>query len=126
MEGGYMEAQTRSERWGNGIINLILGIWLITSPFIFSYTSGAVINSVVLGILVSALAVVHLSMPNQMWVSWLIGISGLWLVLAPFILGFTESAVLWNELSVGIVVTILGFLSSVITIPIQTPHHHAM
>lgn len=121
-----METQTKSERWGNGIINLILGMWLIVSPFIFSYTSGAVMNSVLLGILVIALAIVHLSMADQMWVSWSIGIAGLWLILAPFILGFTEPAVLWNEIIVGIAIAILGFLSSVITVPVQTPHHHAM
>lgn len=50
-------------------------------------------------------------MENETTVKWLGGISavvGLWLVLAPFILGFSTTTSYWNELIVGVIAIVLG------------------
>ena len=107
-----------------GIANLVLGLWLIISPFLFNYSSGAIGNSVILGIIVAGLAVIRLTVPNQTWASWLNGVVGLWLIVAPFMFGFTEAAVLWNQVIVGIVVAGLGFWNGTLTMPVHTTHHH--
>lgn len=110
-----------------GIINLVLALWLIISPFTLGYPSGAIANSVILGIVVAILAIIRLSAPNQTWASWLNGVAGLWLILAPFMFGFTTMAVLWNELIIGVIVTILGFWNGTVTIPMRhATHHHSM
>ncbi len=40
--------------------------------------------------------------------AWIVGILGLWLIVAAF-LGFGENAAMWNNLLVGIVVAIVGY-----------------
>ncbi|HSW77483.1 MAG TPA: SPW repeat protein [Candidatus Chromulinivoraceae bacterium] len=120
-----MEEQAKSTAKGIRITNLVLGIWLILSPFLFSYTSTAMTNSIILGAIIAILAVIRLSTPSQTWASWLNGIAGLWLIIAPFIIGSTESAVLWNQIIVGLAVAVLGFWSGTMTMPVRMTHHHS-
>jgi len=115
--------QARTTARSLGIINLILGIWLILSPFIFSYESGAMTNSIVLGIVVAILAIIRLSAPSQTWASWLNGIAGLWLIVSPFIFGFMQTALLWDQIIVGIVVAVLGFWNGTLAMPMKPTHH---
>ena len=117
------EMNTRAQ--GIGIINLIAGIWLILSPFLFGYSGGAMANSVIIGIAVTILAVTRLVMTRDVWTGWLIAVAGLWLIIAPFIFGFTEPAVLWNEIIVGIIIAGLSLWRGIATTPLHTPHHHA-
>ncbi len=117
--------QINSTARGIGVVNLVLGIWLIVSPFLFGYTSGAIANSVILGIIVAVLAIVRLAMPNQTWASWLNGVAGLWLIVAPFLFGFMDAAVLWNQIIVGVVVAGISFWNGTVASPIHTTHHHA-
>lgn len=112
-----MEERAKSTAKGIGIINLVLGIWLILSPFLFSYSSTAMTDSIILGTIIAILAVIRLS--AQTWASWFNGIAGLWLIIAPFIIGSTESAVLWNQIIVGLAVAVLGFWSSTMTMPMR-------
>ena len=112
---------------GISIVNLILGLWLIVSPYLFSYTSSTTVNSVVLGIIVAALAIVRLVAPSQVWASWTNGIAGLWLIIAPFIIGASIAAEYWNGIIVGIVVAVLGFWNASIGTPVRTAtttHRH--
>lgn len=124
-EEDAMEEQAKSTAKGIGIINLVLGIWLILSPFLFSYSSTAMTDSIILGTIIAILAVIRLSAPAQTWASWFNGIAGLWLIIAPFIIGSTESAVLWNQITVGLAVAALGFWSSTMTMPMRMTHHSA-
>jgi hypothetical protein len=119
-----MEDQAKTTARGIGIINLVLGIWLIISPFLFSYSGNAMTNSIILGMIVAVMAIVRLGMPTQTWASWLNGIAGLWLILAPFILGTTVAAVLWNQIIVGLALTVLGFWNGAMVVPMRTTHHH--
>lgn len=119
--------QRKSTARGLGVANLVLGLWLIISPFILGYSTGAITNSVILGIIVAILAIIRLSAPSQSWASWLNGVAGLWLILAPFIFNFMSPAVLWNELIVGVIVAALGFWNGTVTVPMQhMTHHHTM
>ena len=118
------EEQTNTRAQGVGIINLMAGIWLIVSPFILGYPEGATTNSVLVGIAVSALAIIRLTMSRDAWTGWLTAAMGLWLVIAPFIFGFTEPAVLWNEIIVGVIVAGLSLWRGRATTPLHTPRHH--
>jgi hypothetical protein len=41
------------------------------------------------------------------WLLWLVTLLGLWLIIAPFTLGYTATgAAMWNEIIVGIVVAL--------------------
>jgi len=97
-------------------INLILGIWLLISPFAIGTTamSAAVGNNVVLGILLIAtswwiLAAVH----QVVGVSWFQMLCGIWLVIAPFVLHYRAmSHAFANDVVVGIIVFVVGLIES--------------
>lgn len=121
-----MEQQAKTTAKGIGIINLVLGIWLIISPFLFNYSGNAMTNSIILGVVIAILAIIRLSAPSQTWASWLNGVAGLWLIIAPFIISATQASVLWNHIVVGLVVAVISFWNSTMTLPLPTTHHHAV
>lgn len=91
-------------------INFILGVWLIISPWIFSYTSGAAKwNQFAFGIAIAVLAIIRYAIPRTSWASWLNGLAGIWMIIAPFILSYDQTVAYWNEIIVGIVVAVLAF-----------------
>jgi len=101
-------------------INFILGIWLIISPWIFSYTSsGAKWNQFGFGIGVAVLAIIRYALPRTSWASWVNGLIGIWMIIAPFILSYNRAVAYWNEIIVGIVVAVLAFSN------MRTYTHHA-
>jgi hypothetical protein len=116
------EEQMSTKAQGIGIINLIAGMWLILSPFLLGYSAGATANSVIIGIAVAILAIIRLAMTRDAWTGWLVAAIGLWLIIAPFIFGFTEPAVLWNEIIVGIIIAGLSLWRGIATTPLHTPH----
>lgn len=97
-------------------INLILGIWLLLSPFAIGTTamSATVGNNVVLGILLIATSWWILAAVNQVaGVSWFQMLCGIWLVIAPFVLHYSAmSHALANDVVVGIIVFIVGLVES--------------
>ncbi len=91
-------------------INFILGIWLIISPWILNYfTTEARWDQFATGIAIAVLALIRYAIPRASWASWLAGLAGIWMIIAPFILNYTKTAAFWNEIIVGIVVAVLAF-----------------
>lgn len=86
-------------------VNLALGIWLFLSPWLgLAETQSAAWNAWIFGVVVAALAIAALSIP-QKWEEWTNAVVGLWLIIAPFALGFSaEAAAVWNHVIVGVVV----------------------
>lgn len=116
--------ETKSTIQSIGIVNLILGAWLIVSPFWLNYTSSAARwDQVILGIVVVVLAGLRAIAPRQQWLSFLTGLAMIWAVIAPFILSYNRSVSYWNEIIVAIVVGFLAFWNSGLTIG-GTHHHH--
>lgn len=96
-------------------INLVLGIWLIVSPLALAYTAqvAPAWNAYVVGVVIAVLSAAAL-WQFQKWEEWLSAVFGVWLVVSPWVLGFSVSQVpTWNQIVVGIVVGILAFWSSV-------------
>jgi hypothetical protein len=118
------EEQLHTKAQGIGIINLIAGIWLILSPFLLGYPADAVTNSVLIGIVLSILAVIRLTATKNAWTGWTVAAVGLWLIIAPFIFGFTEPSVLWNEIIVGVIIAGLSLWRGTAVAPLSPPHHH--
>jgi len=96
------------KRWQDWVM-LVLGIWLFLSPFILGYPdygSTMAVNSFVFGIIVAVLAIAALSRP-QMWEEWVNLVLGLWLIVAPFALGFrAETGATTNHIVVGLLIAI--------------------
>ena len=97
------------QRWQDWV-NLVLGIWLILSPWIlgFSGTPAAMWNAVIVGVVVGLMALMHLR-GGPLWEEWVNVVLGIWLILSPWILGFSGMAnALWNAVIVGVLVGALA------------------
>ncbi len=96
----------KDRRWQD-IVMLVLGAWLIVSPFVLQYpdyTGYTAMNSYILGIGVIVFAAIALYMP-QMWEEWVNLILGAWLIISPLVLGFRDDTVATaNHFIVGLLV----------------------
>ena len=86
--------------------NLLLGIWLFASPWVLGYTATvAAANAHVMGIVIVMVALLAAHVPKA-WEEAINTVSGMWLVLSPFLLGFSHmSRVSLHAVVIGIMVT---------------------
>jgi hypothetical protein len=86
-------------------------------PFILGYTAviGALWNDIVIGLAVTGLAWTRVAKPlDYEAASWTNVVLGVWLLAAPFALGYTATtAAMWNDIVIGIIVAVLGAWSAV-------------
>ncbi len=97
------------QRWQDWA-NLVLGVWLILSPWLlgFSGTPAAMWNAVLVGVVVGLMALMHLR-GGPMWEEWVSVVLGVWLLLSPWILGFSGMGnAMWNAVIVGLLVGALA------------------
>lgn len=103
-------------RWTSGT-NIVAGVWLVAAPFILDYSNiaGAVWNDILVGVIVAILAWIRVGSPllNE-GVGWTNLVLGAWLILAPFVIGYSaNTAALWNDVIIGFVVAVLAAMSAV-------------
>ncbi len=115
-----VERRRGSVKFSSGI-NIVLGVWLVIAPAILGYggISAAAWNDVIVGALIVIFAGVRVTMPGRFeGLSWLNFVFGIWLIVAPFILGYLRAPAvdgsgiiaMWNDIIVGILV--LAFAAS--------------
>src|SRR5215472_14546305 len=84
---------------GHGIswINILLGIWVIISPFAlgFGYVPRAMWNNVILGIVIAIVAIIRISTTRQSAWSWVNVLLGIWVIISPLALGFVLGNAIW-------------------------------
>lgn len=101
-------------------IPFLSGLWLAVSPFLLAYANSnipnaqsATANNVVAGVLIALLAFISLYGSRVMvgFLSWILSLLGIYQILAPFIIGYTniDQAVM-NDVIIGL--TILVFSAS--------------
>lgn len=91
-------------------VNLILGLWLIISPWVLAHQTEMrpTWNAVILGILIAASALAAL-FRVMAWEEWGNLVLGIWLAISPWVLGFAGLvAAMWNAVIVGLVVAVLA------------------
>ena len=110
-------------------INLLAGLWLIIAPFFYDFaimgqnfmgqTPNALATGIfmVFGFVIAVLAIVRLAnayrlsgfQRSTIWLSWINVLIGIWLIIAPFVLGYnTFTVALWNSIIVGVIVAAFG------------------
>lgn len=113
--------------------NLVLGLWLIIAPFSLAYAgvTAAVYEDVILGIVIASLALwwaLGSEADSMAYVSWTVALGGLWVLIAPFALGYSATtAAAYNDVIVGLAVLILAIWRAVAHPQGQMPHmaaHH--
>ncbi len=92
----------------------VIGVWVAIAPFILGYrgVGAALWNDLVVGIAVVVLAVASAMSESESPIKtmdWITAVLGLWLVLAPFILGYSAiTAALWSDIIAGVVILVLS------------------
>ncbi|CAB1367820.1 SPW repeat protein [Denitratisoma oestradiolicum] len=74
---------------------LIVGIWLFLSPWVFRFFHWAdmdTMNFLVMGVAIAVVAVLAKYM-HALWEDWVTLALGAWMILSPWILGFTDNPV---------------------------------
>jgi hypothetical protein len=109
------------KRWQDMLV-LVLGVWLFFSPFLLGYSNitPAAMNAYLCGIAVAVLAVIAMS-DTRMWEEWTNLALGAWLILAPFVLGFSEhGTATWNHVIIGL---LIGVDALAVVMRRSPPHH---
>ena len=99
------EIKVRSMRWQDWV-TLILGLWLFIMPFggLLPTDSAAAVNGYIFGAIIAAVSAAELFW-EQIWEEWVDVVIGLWLIVAPFVLGFThDSTAMWSSIVIGLFV----------------------
>ncbi len=100
----------KRQRWQDWLL-LIGGIWLFVAPWALGSSTDAASswNAWIVGLLVVASGWWALSRPSERAPEWLQALFGVWLFIAPWVLGFSAvTAAAWNAWLVGAAVLILG------------------
>lgn len=93
--------------------NMILGLWLVTSPFALGYRSTALeLSDIVSGALVIVLAILSLSSRPvfKLWAPWTNSLVGVWLLFAPLVFWAPTAAAYSNDTLVGALVIVFAIL----------------
>jgi hypothetical protein len=106
----YMRAGSSQTTGGASWLNIVLGIWVIISPFVFQFTqlTAATWNNLIVGIVIAILAIIRTSVPRQAGWSWANVILGIWMIISPFALGAMTTAILWNNIILGVIIAIVA------------------
>ena len=94
----------RFSRWQDGA-NLVLGSWLLASPWALNYSGAAAWNAYSLGGGILVVASIAAYMPKS-WEEMINTLLGIWLVVSPFALGFADNGlVALHTVLIGILAT---------------------
>lgn len=103
----------RTSRWINWVVAL-LGVWAIIAPFVLGFSTLTIPlwNTIVVGIALVILGIWSALSNNPAMVKtldWINAIIGAWLIISPFVLGFSVTTVsgMWNAIIVGAIVLVL-------------------
>lgn len=90
------------------VLNLVLGAFLLFSPWIFGFASGAQSqNAMISGIVIVILSIGALA-AFAVWEEWLNLIVGLWVLVSPWVLGFANTTAAQVAIVVGILVSVIA------------------
>jgi hypothetical protein len=114
-EGEIIMAKPRSGIQVASGLNIVAGLWVFFSPWIFGFAvdPAAMWASVVSGLIIMAIGVARALRPrtNPGW-SWINFIVGLWVVITPWVYGYTFNVpAVWNGVIIGLLVALLALVS---------------
>jgi hypothetical protein len=90
------------------VANLILGMILFFSPWLFSLPAGAPCQTAsIIGILIAVSSIAALA-AFAIWEEWLTLAAGLALIVSPWVLGFQDSEAMTIDAVIGIFVVLLA------------------
>ncbi len=91
------------------IINVILGVWLFISAFVWQHTQAQMTNTWILGVLCVIFALVAMAVP---WVRYLNTLLAIWLFISAWALPSVSPGTIWNNVLVAIAIFIVSLVPS--------------
>ncbi len=88
-------------------INVVLGIWLFISAFVWQHTTAEMTNTWILGVLCVIFALIALSAPQARYLNTALAI---WLFISVWALPHDNMATMWNNALVAIAVFIVSLI----------------
>lgn len=115
MTSGMAMGDHERVMWEQGLwahfVNLLLGVWLITSPFALGYRSNALVwSDVVSGAFVILFALLSYSRRRGAWAQWANCFVGIWLLFAPLVFWTPDAAAYANDTLMGIFIIAFAVL----------------
>ena len=104
-----MATQFKLKRWQDQVI-LLLGLWLIVSPWALGYAEGTpqMINALASGLVIAVLAAFELY-KTYFWAVVVNLLVGVWVAVSPWVLRLADQGpILWTCLIAGIAVVVLA------------------
>ncbi|MEW6737559.1 MAG: vitamin K epoxide reductase family protein [Acidobacteriota bacterium] len=96
-------------RWAH-YTNIVLALWLISSPFTLAYRSDAMVwSDIISGFVIAVFSILSLS-PRNLWAPYLVSFTGLWLLFAPLVFWAPTVAAYSNDTLVGSLVIAFSFV----------------
>ncbi|MBV8215431.1 MAG: SPW repeat protein [Verrucomicrobia bacterium] len=98
----------KKQHWQDWL-NLVLAVWVLLSPLAIGTAVGGLVigNYNLVGIALAIFSIGAL-IEFHLWEEWVNLIFGVWLVMSPWVLGFSVSQHLWNAVIVGIVIVMIS------------------
>lgn len=112
--GAFTDKMTHQWR---DVANLILGLWLLISPWVLSYMGETVaaLNAYIVGIIIAVAAAAALVAFHK-WEEWVNVALAAWLIISPFLLSYPMMAsAMTNQIVIGVVTGLLALWTAVTT-----------
>lgn len=90
-------------------INVVLGIWLFISAFVWTHSSAQFTNTWLMGVIAVVCALLALGVRGFRYVNTAVG---LWLIISTFSLPHVRPGTAWNNVLVGIAIAIVSLIGS--------------
>ena len=94
---------------GARIVNLVLGIWLFISAFVWPHTTAQMTNTWILGVLTVVFALVAMRVQQVRYLNTLLSV---WLFISAFALPRLNDGTAWNNAILGVVIFFLSLVPS--------------
>jgi hypothetical protein len=91
------------------IINVVLGVWLFISAFLWPHTQAQMTNTWIVGVLCVVFALVAMAVPGVRYLNTLLAI---WLFISAWALPTMSTGTIWNNVLVAIALFILSLVPS--------------
>jgi hypothetical protein len=91
-------------------LNLLIGVVLFFSPWLFDFATEqtAALNAHIAGAVIAVVALGTM-LSYQAWEEWLSGLLGVWLIIAPWVLGFSgHTTAMFTHIAFGAATLILA------------------
>ena len=91
----------------------VAGVWLVITPVVIDHGVYPWINDVIAGLVLLAVSAAQVVLPRRsLALSAAAAVIGVWLIIAPYALGYADQlGVAWNGKIVGVLVILLGVVN---------------